>query len=43
MHDKQKVIDNLEGYTAEQIAALKKEMYKSYDDQLTRITDMVTV
>lgn len=41
LHDKQKVIDNLEGYTAEQIAALKIEMYKSYDDQLTRITDMV--
>lgn len=41
LHDKEKVIENLKGYSAEQIAALKKEIYKSYDDQLARITDMV--
>jgi hypothetical protein len=43
LHAKEKNIDNLKGYSAEQIAALKKEIYKSYDDQLTRITEMVII
>ncbi|KAJ4761748.1 P-loop containing nucleoside triphosphate hydrolases superfamily protein [Rhynchospora pubera] len=41
LHDKEKVIENLKGYSAEQIAVLKKEIYKSYDEQLARITEMV--
>ncbi|KAJ4747299.1 P-loop containing nucleoside triphosphate hydrolases superfamily protein [Rhynchospora pubera] len=42
LHDEEKVIDNMRGQSAEQIAALKEEIYKSYNDQLTRITEMVT-
>ncbi|KAJ1701767.1 hypothetical protein LUZ63_001546 [Rhynchospora breviuscula] len=41
LHDEEKVIDNMKGQSAEQIAALKEVIYKSYNDQLTRITEMV--
>ncbi|KAJ3706179.1 hypothetical protein LUZ61_009884 [Rhynchospora tenuis] len=41
LHDEEKVIDNMRGQSAEQIAAMKEVIYKSYNDQLTRITEMV--
>ncbi|CAL9109947.1 unnamed protein product [Musa acuminata var. zebrina] len=41
LHRKETVVESLEGYSEQQISALKEEIYKSYDDQLARITEMV--
>ncbi|OAY63786.1 Protein AIG1 [Ananas comosus] len=39
--EKEKVVESLKGYSEQQINDLKQEIYKSYDEQLTRITKMV--
>ncbi|XP_073003598.1 immune-associated nucleotide-binding protein 9 isoform X2 [Typha latifolia] len=41
LQDKEKEVESLKGYTEEQISELRKEIYKSYNDQLARITTMV--
>ncbi|KAJ3675506.1 hypothetical protein LUZ60_004548 [Juncus effusus] len=41
LQDKEKAVEALQGYSAQEIAELKKEIYRSYDDQLARITKMV--
>lgn len=43
LHRKETVVESLEGYSEQQISALKEEIYKSYDDQLARITEMVHI
>lgn len=41
--EKEKVVESLKGYSEQQINDLKQEIYKSYDEQLTRITKMVNI
>ncbi|XP_008786469.1 immune-associated nucleotide-binding protein 9 isoform X2 [Phoenix dactylifera] len=41
MHDREKEVEAMKGYSEQRISQLKEEIYKSYDDQLARITDMV--
>ncbi|KAG1370007.1 Immune-associated nucleotide-binding protein 9 [Cocos nucifera] len=41
LHDGEKEVEALKGYSEQRICKLKEEIYKSYDDQLARITDMV--
>ena len=41
MHDREKEVEAMKGYSEKRISELKEEIYKSYDDQLARITEMV--
>ncbi|CAK9311385.1 unnamed protein product, partial [Citrullus colocynthis] len=41
LHDQQKEVDSLEGYTKQEISELKDQMHRSYEEQLKRITEMV--
>ncbi|EHA8589635.1 immune-associated nucleotide-binding protein 9 [Cocos nucifera] len=41
LHDREKEVEAMKGYSEKRISELKEEIYKSYDDQLARITEMV--
>ncbi|WOL14270.1 protein AIG1-like [Canna indica] len=41
LQNREKEVEAMKGYSEQQISALKEEIYKSYDDQLSRITEMV--
>ncbi|KAK7263792.1 hypothetical protein RJT34_31389 [Clitoria ternatea] len=41
LHNQQRKVDSLKGYSKGEILELKKQMQQTYDDQLKRITEMV--
>ncbi|OVA16331.1 AIG1 [Macleaya cordata] len=41
LHDQKEQVESLKGYPEQEITELKKQMYRSYDEQLKRITEMV--
>ncbi|KAL5723573.1 hypothetical protein ACHQM5_006957 [Ranunculus cassubicifolius] len=41
LHDQQKQVESLENCTKEEITQIKDNIYKSYDEQLKRITEMI--
>ncbi|MQM02408.1 hypothetical protein Taro_035175 [Colocasia esculenta] len=41
LNDKRKEVESLKGYTKQEITDLMDQLYKQYDDQLKRITEMV--
>lgn len=41
LHNQQRDLDSLKGYSKGEILELKNQMQQTYDDQLKRITEMV--
>lgn len=41
LHDQNKQVESLKGYSKEEILGIKENIYKSYEEQLKRITEMV--
>lgn len=41
LHDQEAEVESLRGYSKHEISELKEQIYRSYDDQLKRITEMV--
>ena len=41
LHNQQREVDSLKGYSKGEILEFKKQMQQTYDEQLKRITEMV--
>lgn len=41
LHNQQREVDSLEGYSKGEVSEFKKQMQQAYEDQLKRITEMV--
>lgn len=41
LHSQKAEVESLRGYSKQEISELQEQIYKSYDDQLKRITEMV--
>lgn len=42
LRDQQEEVNSLKGYSKREISDLKNQMQRAYEEQLTRITEMVT-
>lgn len=42
LRDQQEEVDSLKGYSKREISELKEQMHRAYEDQLKRITEMVS-